>query len=136
MNMQNSTEISCKSCTSELQKIRSTVKSACGEFGFDSEKTSAIVLAVDEACANVIRHSCAYSDSFKLDLNISREKNYGVFIVIDNCPPITEEQLCPKSDNPLQPGGLGLQLIHQVMDSVTLLPHNGSGNRLEMKIKI
>ena len=134
--MQNSTEISCKSCTSELQRIRNTVKSACGEFGFDADKTAAVVLAVDEACANVIRHSCAYSDRFKLDLNISQENNFGVFVVIDNCPPITEEQLNPKKDDPLNPGGLGLHLINQVMDSVTLLPYNDIGNRLQMKIKL
>lgn len=134
--MQSSSGISCKSCTSELQRIRKTVRQACQDFGFDSDKTGAIVLAIDEACANVIRHSCAYSDDFVLDLDITERDNFGIFLVIDNCPPISEDTIRPKTNKPLEPGGLGLHLIHQVMDSVTLLPHNGIGNRLEMKIKL
>lgn len=134
--MQTASEISCKSCTSELHAIRQTVKQACADFGFDNEKTCAVVLALDEACANVIRHSCEYSDKFKLDVKISTQENYGVFLVIDNCPPISEQQLQPKADEPLKPGGLGLQLIHEVMDSVRLLPHDGTGNQLELKVKL
>jgi serine/threonine-protein kinase RsbW len=134
--MQDIADISCKACTSELQGIRKRVKQACKDFALSDDKTSAVVLAIDEACANVIRHSCAFSDKFSLEVKVSREKNYGVFLIIDNCPPISAECLQPKQDDPLQPGGLGLHIIRQVMDSVKLLPHNGSGNTLELKIKI
>lgn len=134
--MQNAATISCKSCTSELKRIRHTVSDACAGFGMDQQITAAVVLAIDEACANVIRHSCDYSDKFVLDVQIRKEGDDAVFLLVDNCPPISDEVLCPKQKDPLNPGGLGLHLIHRVMDSVRLLPHDGGGNWLEMRIKI
>lgn len=129
-------DITCKSSTSELQKIRHTVKQACVDFDFDLAKTNSIILALDEACANVMRHSCQYSENFKLEIQITREDEYAVFLVIDNCSSLSPDVFVPGPDALLKPGGLGLQLIHQVMDSVTLLAHSGQGNRLELKIKL
>jgi serine/threonine-protein kinase RsbW len=129
-------EINCNSSTSELQKIRHTVKQACMDFDFDLAKTNRIVLAIDEACANVIRHSCVFSENFKLGIKITQENGYGIFLIIDNCAPLSPDALLPPKDDILKPGGLGLQLIYRVMDSVTLLAHSGQGNRLELKIKL
>jgi anti-sigma regulatory factor (Ser/Thr protein kinase) len=129
-------EISCKSSTSELQKIRHAVKQACIDFNFDLTKTNEIVLAIDEACANVIRHSCVFSENFKLSIKITKQDGYGIFLIIDNCAPLSPETLLPSHDDLLNPGGLGLQLIYRVMESVTLLAHSGQGNRLELKIKL
>lgn len=134
--MQNTLGISCKSCTSELQEIRKTVRAACEKFAIDSEQSAQIVLAVDEACANVIRHSCAFAEHFNLDVEIYRQENYAVFVVSDNCPPISGKTLEPKAKDLEKPGGLGLHLIQSVMDSVRLLPCEKRGNRLEMKIKL
>ncbi|MFT4940665.1 MAG: serine/threonine-protein kinase RsbW [Paraglaciecola sp.] len=129
-------DISCKSCTSELQKIRHAVKEACIDFNFDLAKTNRVVLAIDEACANVIRHSCDFSESFKLSIIVTQKNGYGIFLVVDNCSRLSPDALQPCQEDVLKPGGLGLQLIYQVMDSVTLLDHPGQGNRLELKIKL
>ena len=129
-------DISCKSCTTELKTIRHAVKQACLDFHFDVAKTNAVVLAIDEACANVIRHSCEYSDNFELGIKISKKNGYGIFTVVDNCAPLSPDRLEPCKDDLLKPGGLGLKLIYQVMDSVKLLDHQGPGNWLELKIKL
>lgn len=134
--MQNAAAITCKSCTSELKRIRHAVASACDTFGMDKQSAAAVVLAIDEACANVIRHSCDYSDKFVIDIQIRRDGDEAVFLLIDDCPPISEKELCPKQNDPLNPGGLGLHLIHRVMDQVRLLPHEGPGNWLEMRFKL
>jgi anti-sigma regulatory factor (Ser/Thr protein kinase) len=129
-------DISCKSSTAELQKIRHTVKQACLDFNFDLAKTNRVILAIDEACANVIRHSCKFSENFKLSIKITQEIGYGIFLIIDNCAPLSPDTLQPCEDNVLKPGGLGLQLMYRVMDSVALLDHPGPGNWLELKIKL
>jgi anti-sigma regulatory factor (Ser/Thr protein kinase) len=103
---------------------------------FDEAKTNGIVLAVDEACANVIRHSCDFSDKFKLKIEAYEEDGFGVFLISDNAPPISDSVLKPKDCDQLEPGGLGLHLIHQVMDNVELLPHQEHGNRLKLSLKI
>jgi anti-sigma regulatory factor (Ser/Thr protein kinase) len=100
------------------------------------DKTSGVVLAVDEACANVIRHSCDYSDRFKLKIEVYEEDGYGVFVISDNAPSISESTIQPKECNQLEPGGLGLHLIHQVMDKVELIPQQNSGNCLKLSLKI
>jgi anti-sigma regulatory factor (Ser/Thr protein kinase) len=105
-------------------------------MAFSEDKTNSVVLAVDEACANVIRHSCNYSDKFKLKIEVYEEDGYGVFLICDNAPPISACVLQPKDCDQLEPGGLGLHLIHQVMDEVELLPHQESGNRLKLSIKL
>lgn len=134
--MHKQSDISCKSCTSQLHDIRKVVEQACQEMAFDEEKTAGIVLAVDEACANVIRHSCHYSDEYDLKIEAYEEDGFGVFLISDNAPPITAGVLKPKESDQLEPGGLGLHLIHQVMDGVELLPHQDNGNRLKLSIKI
>lgn len=134
--MQNMAGISCKSCTSELYTIRKTVKEACQAFGLTQARSNEVVLAIDEACANVIRHTCSFSDKFHIEVSFKEENGYGVFLIKDDCPPISEQCLRPKDAEPLKPGGLGLHLIHHVMDSVALLPHPGKGNWLELKLKL
>ena len=129
-------DISCKSCTTELKTIRHAVKQACLDFNFDEAKTNAVVLAIDEACANVIRHSCKFSEEFELSIKINQNDGYGIFLIIDNCAALSPDTLQPCQHDLLKPGGLGLQLINQVMDSVTLLDHAGPGNWLELKIKL
>ncbi|TDF37273.1 ATP-binding protein [Alteromonadaceae bacterium M269] len=134
--MQKQSDISCKSCTSQLHQIRKTVKRACAEMAFDDEKTNSVVLAVDEACANVIRHSCNFSDKFKLKIEVYEEDGYGVFVISDNAPPISACAIEPKKIEQLEPGGLGLHLIYHVMDEVELMPPQGEGNRLKLSIKL
>ena len=133
--MQKRSDISCKSCTSQLHQIRKTVKRACRDMTFNEDKTNAVVLAIDEACANVIRHSCNFSDKYKLKIEVYEEDDLGVFVISDNAPPIPASAIEPKNNEQLEPGGLGLHLIHQVMDDVELISPQGEGNRLKLSIK-
>jgi anti-sigma regulatory factor (Ser/Thr protein kinase) len=105
-------------------------------MAFSDDKTCAVVLAIDEACANVIRHSCDFSDQFKLNIEAYEDDGMGVFIISDNAPSIPSSAIQPKNSDQLEPGGLGLQLIHQVMDKVELLPQEQGGNCLKLSLKI
>ena len=134
--MRKQSDISCKSCTSQLQEIRKVVAKACKSMDFAEDKTNGIVLAVDEACANVIRHSCNFSDQFELTIEVYEELGFGVFVITDNAPSISESTIQPKACEQLKPGGLGLHLIHQVMDKVELIPQQNNGNCLKLSIKI
>jgi anti-sigma regulatory factor (Ser/Thr protein kinase) len=126
----------CTSCTSELANIRSLVRKACDKFGLDKEKASQVVLAIDEACANVIRHGYNYSKHGYICIETYQEAGFGVFLIKDHCPQIDESVLAPKKKDLLSPGGLGLSLMHEVMDSVALKPNDDGGNHLELKVKL
>ncbi|WP_338517513.1 ATP-binding protein [Alteromonas gracilis] len=129
-------QLFCTSCTSELQSIRQYVKSSCEAFGLSEDKTNLVVLAVDEACANVIRHGYDYSKQGAICIEARKTNEFGIFLIKDNCPKIADADLKPLENEPLKPGGLGLRLIHDVMDSVSLIPCKEGGNQLELKIKL
>lgn len=124
------------SCTSQLKSIREFVEQQCDALPFDDDKKAMVILAIDEACANVIRHGYKMSSAGCLSVEYKAEASHAVFTIKDNCQPICEQVLAPKPENLQQPGGLGMQLIHMVADSVRLVPHEGGGNWLELKIPL
>lgn len=132
----NQAKIVTSSCTSELKTIRELVKTACEQFAVDEKRTNLVVLAIDEACANVIRHGYHYDKNGVLCIEAYEQDGYGVFLIKDQCPKICESILQPSKEELLAPGGLGLNMIHQVMDSVKLVSHDDTGNHLELKLKI
>lgn len=122
-------------CTTELKNIRQFVEDSCREFPFSEFKINEIVLAVDEACANVIRHGYKMSEKGYLEINISGDDAHALFVIKDVCSQISEQQLTPKEKDLCKPGGLGLCLIHYVAEKVRLIPHKGNGNWLELTVK-
>ena len=125
-------EKSFTSCTSELKQIRDFVESTCANSPFSSDKLAATVLAVDEACANVIRHGYDMDKSGCISLVITLNDDHAVFTVKDTCSEISDHTIRPKKKSLKEPGGLGLHLIHTVAESVRLVPHEGCGNWLEL----
>ncbi len=134
--MTEKSDIRCTSCTSELKRIRQRVRQHCEQVGMDRRRADAVVLAIDEACANIIRHGYQYANTGLICIDIYQQDHDLVFLIKDHCPQLSPQTLKPGKQDPLTPGGLGLKLIHNVMDSVALIPHGGSGNWLELKVTI
>lgn len=125
--------IECSSCTSVLCSIRQDVKATCLDFGYSEPDVNNIVLAIDEACANVIRYGYKNCDNGSVNLKIYDAGSEVVFHIIDQCARICDADLSAKPRNDEQPGGLGLHIIHQVMDSVRLIEGCANGNTLELR---
>ena len=121
--------------TSELKNIRQFVDDCCRQLPFSEFKINEIILAIDEACTNVIRHGYHMSKEGFLEITISADDDQALFVIKDVCPKISEQQLTPKEKNLCDPGGLGLCLIHYVAEKVRLIPHKGKGNWLELTVK-
>jgi anti-sigma regulatory factor (Ser/Thr protein kinase) len=116
-----------------LCTIRHDVKEVCLEFGYPDPDVNAIVLAIDEACANVIRYGYKYCNNGFVNLKIYQAENEAVFHIIDQCPEICEADITAKPRDDSKPGGLGLHIIHQVMDGVHLIKESSKGNTLELR---
>lgn len=132
-NMKLLKSIECTSCTSQLCTIREDVRAACLEFGYPEPNINEIVLAIDEACANVIRYGYQYCNNGSVGLDIYRTDQEAIFRIIDQCPEICDADLQAKPRNDEEPGGLGMHIIHQIMDSVALIEGNDRGNTLELR---
>jgi anti-sigma regulatory factor (Ser/Thr protein kinase) len=124
-----------------LQAVRGLVRSYVRSQGFNSDTVDDIVLAVDEACTNAIRHAYNGDTCRNISLYLSEEDGSLVIEVRDDGKPAPREKFnqrveCPP-DDPMQitPGGLGIPLMHAVFDSVEFDCGETSGNRVRLRLK-
>ena len=101
-----------------LHIVRSMVGQSASLCGFSEEETQFIILAVDEACTNVIKH--AYHGRTDGQFAICcKERGDGIeFLLRDLGTPCDSARFPKRSLDEVRPGGLGLPLIQAVMDQV------------------
>lgn len=131
-----SLNLSCEyeSKTSSLKQIRDDLKVFFSKDNIDSDDLSNIIIAINEACMNIIQHSNGgdYDGIIKLVIECLSEEI--LFEITDDSDFVDIASLVPQDIDLLQPGGHGLHIIYQVMDSVTYSHKDGAkGNKLQMK---
>jgi anti-sigma regulatory factor (Ser/Thr protein kinase) len=107
--------------TSEPEQLAGARRfaAACLEgAGFDGDAVALAVLAVDEACANVIRHAYRGEPGRPILLRWEEGEEHVRFILKDTAPPPDPARVAPCEIAPDSPGGLGLHLIRRIFDSV------------------
>ena len=110
-------------------------------FGFPRDRVDDVVLAVDEACSNSIRHAYEGRSDARLDLCLCSDNGVLEFVLRDRGTPAPADRVARKElETPdldaLQPGGLGMGLIHAVFDEVEFTPDAARGNRVVMRLKL
>ncbi len=117
----------------EMAGVRHALAAALARAGVDVALRQALVLAVDEACTNVIRHGHGGGADALIQLSLAREGDDLVFELFDSAPCVEGAALVPRDLSECRPGGLGLNLIDSLMDDWSLEPREGRcGNRLRM----
>ena len=107
-----------------LKQLRDLVRTFAASCGAPEERILDMVLAVTEACGNVVVH--AYGDARgPLRLRASCTEAGLILEVSDNGTPVAKPR-------PGRLGGLGLKLIRQVSDNVEIEGPGEYGTRLEM----
>ena len=118
----------------ELSGMRKALGEALGGAGIDESCRTDIVMAVDEACQNVIRH--AYSGKPPGDVELTLEhRNAEVTVWLrDFAPPVDPACLDQGRDlDDVRPGGLGTRFMRELMDEVSFAdPPAGGGNLLRL----
>lgn len=121
----------------ELKGVRQAVESALSATELDEAVRQDVVLAVDEACQNVIRHAYGPDGNGDAELTIDREGKTLVFSLTDWAPRTDPTRVHPRDLDDVRPGGLGTHLIREVMDRVEFIdPPPGCGNLLRMVKRI
>ena len=133
MSLRKLAELRIESRPERLRLVRAVVHSAMELVGADPEVTECVVLAVNEACANVIRHAYGPEQAGEIVLEILNNRDEIRFRLMDFAPPVDRSRVCSPAPGPLRPGGLGVHLIHQIMDEAGFVePPPGVGNVFEM----
>jgi serine/threonine-protein kinase RsbW len=122
--------------TGKLNLVRNFIFEAALRFGFDEEAAGKIMLAVDEACTNVIKHSYEFSTTKGIDLEIlAHDTRFEVVIVHKGKPFDPESVKTPdmkKYFSQFRRGGLGMHLMRSLMDKVEYKSLPGSRNEVHL----
>jgi sigma-B regulation protein RsbU (phosphoserine phosphatase) len=119
-----------------LASIRAAVADQATRLGVPAGAAADCVLAVDEACQNIIRHAYKGGEG-DIVLRLDRDGDRLVIRLIDFAPPIDPVKIISRPLDDLRPGGLGTHFMRSVMDAVDFLPPPaGIGNLLEMVKRI
>lgn len=135
-------EVSFPAAADRLKLVRPCVHAAALMSGFTELTARDIVLAVDEACQNIIVHGYGVRLPASPGLPATRSDitvcifrlRDGIRITLaDRATPVDPAAIQPRDLAQLRPGGLGVHFIRQTMDQVDHLPGpGGTGNTLEL----
>ncbi len=123
-----------KSNACELAGIRREVRAFLDGQGFDECSTALMVLALDEACTNIIRH--AYGNCCKpVSLEMVALRRRIRFVLRDYGGPCDPQKIRSRPLEDIRPGGLGVHIIQQAFDHVAYLPQP-RGTRLVLEKRL
>jgi len=120
-----------------LKKVRAAVHEAATRSGCTPACAHDIMMAVDEACQNIIRHAYGGDSDSEIVLRIERHDDQLVLLLRDFAEKVDERRVEPRPLDELRPGGLGVHIIREVMDECGFVPApSGVGNLYRMAIRI
>lgn len=99
-----------------MREIRTLLRTALDDAGVDNATRDRLVLAVDEACCNVIRHAYGPDGQGDIDLRLTLNAGLLEFRIFDSAPVVDPAQVKAKPLGECRSGGLGVALIDEVMD--------------------
>jgi len=116
-----SIRLTIRSTPTDLPKVRTEVESLCRTLGFPQEVAGHVMLSVDEALTNIIRHAYGGSEDRPIDIELAplfensaptglriRLRDYGQRVDL--------ARIRPRELHDVRPGGLGVHIIRECMD--------------------
>ncbi len=128
--------IRIKSAPENLIDIRHTLSKALAQTCLSKEECGSIILAVDEACSNIIRHSYKNDHTQSIAVSIEFDNCCLTITVKDKGIEFDPTAAAKRDITEIKPGGLGIYIIHQVMDKVEYTRTPDGYNRLKITKKL
>jgi len=119
--------------------VRGALEKLTEMLGLPPEACRAVVLAVDEALTNVVRHAYLGQTDKPVEVTFRRCQAQGVegwrdaleIELEDHGIPVKAEEMRGRSLDEIRPGGLGLHFIRENMDKVEF-HHEDGKNHLQL----
>jgi serine/threonine-protein kinase RsbW len=125
-----------ESRTDNLLEVREFVLDAARTFGFSEEEASKVVLAVDEACTNIIKHAYHYAPDKTIQIVIEPNKDAFRVTIIDEGKSFNPTTVkLPDLKQQLthyRRGGLGIYLMKSLVDKVEYRYAPGQKNEVRL----
>jgi len=114
----NKKKIEFNSHTANLALMRSFVRKFLDAYPFSEKERTLIVLGVDEACTNIIRHAYQLREDQPIALSIEGLRKCIRMRLRDYGDQVPAHQMQGRSHDLIEPGGLGLHLMKHAFDRV------------------
>ena len=115
-----------------LKIVRAGIGHLCTIMEFPNVDKNSVVLAVDEACSNIIKHAYDNDNEQTILINCTMFDNRLELRLRDFGKKANLDEIQPRNLDDIRPGGLGVHLIRTVMDKVVYENDEKQGNHLLM----
>ncbi len=127
-----------------LSGARELVAAVAKRLGFSERACGQIALAIDEALCNVMCHGYGRDPKGVIWLSIEPLGGHapdngatGIRVVIeDEAKQVDPDKIKSRDLDDIRPGGLGVHIIHEVMDNVNFEKRSEKGMRLSLEKNI
>ena len=118
-----------------LAPVRALVNTMAAHEGLDDLAACHLVLAMDEALTNVIRHGYDGDPDGRIWISISAlQDGAGIRVVIeDRARTVDPDALQSRDLEDVRPGGLGMHLMRTLVDRFEHLPRAEGGMRVVLE---
>ena len=133
--MSESVKILITSSTKNLSKVRKFVEESAEQSGIDQSTINQIVLSVDEACTNIIKHAHKYNEANTIEIEVGTENN-EIKIIFNYKSGNTFDPNDAKNPDmteyfkDFRVGGLGIPIMKKFMSKIVALHKNPDINSL------
>src|SRR5215210_2434125 len=111
-------KVEFSSHTGNLALMRRFVRKFLHSYPFSEKERTLMVLGVDEACTNIIRHAYGLRDDQLIALCCEGLRDCVRMRLRDYGEQTPHDEMRGRSHDIIQPGGLGLHLIRNAFDKV------------------
>ena len=127
-----------------LPLVRNVTERVSLEAGLSELEATRMVLALDETCSNIIRHSCGIDSSLALEISFTiteaelqmSVRDFGECGKNFDLEEQASKEAREQAEEEVTPGGFGVSILKKIMDSVHYCSTPEEGNCLTMIKKI
>jgi len=118
----------------KLKPVRASIREMATAQGCSPENLDCLVMAINEACMNIIQHAYHGDENGEIILEFYRDGDVLIIRIHDFAEKVDKDTIKSRDLEEIRPGGLGVHFIHQVMDVVEYKDREDEpGNMLEMR---
>lgn len=114
-------KLTFQSDTSRLAEVRNETRIFLSQNGMDECEAEMLVLAIDEACTNIIRYAYGH-ESKPIKLDMERQTDRVRFVLRDYGQSCDPAKIQSRALEDIRPGGVGVHIIRHVFDVVEYHP--------------
>ncbi len=111
-------KVEFSSHTGNLALMRKFVRRFLDAYPFSEKERTLMVLGVDEACTNIIRHAYHLRDDQPIALSLEGKRDCVCLRLRDYGKQCDPNQMQGRAHDLIKPGGLGMHLIRNAFDNV------------------